>query len=247
MSSQKSELPANESQPKNDQHKESLLLNMALNILIPTLILTKFSGEAHFGPKLGIIVALAFPIFYGLYDFTKQKKLNVFSALGIVSILLTGGISLLELDPKYIAIKEATIPAILGIVTIISIRTKHPIVKLFIYNDKVINTEKISQHLSDNGNQKDFDRAFITASYMVSASFFLSATLNYVLAKWLVVSQPGTEAFANELGKMTAYSYVVIMVPSMAVLLSAMIYLIRQITRLTGMTLEEILNDPKNA
>ena len=41
---------------------------------------------------------------------------------------------------------------------------------------------------------------------MIASSFFLSAVLNYSLAKILVKSQPGTEAFNAELGRMTALS-----------------------------------------
>ena len=225
------------------QPKESLLLNLVLNIIIPTLILTKLSGEEHLGPQLSIIVALAFPIGYGIYDFSRQGKVNLFSGLGVVSVLLTGGISLLELDPKYIAFKEAGIPALLGIATLISTYTKYPLVKVFLYNDKVLNTELISEKLSDNQTESAFEKTLVNASYIVAASFFLSAVLNYVLAKALVVSQPGTEAYATELGKMTAYSYVVIVIPSIAVMIFAMLYLFKRIKALTGLALDDVFQE----
>lgn len=82
--------------------KESFFANLLMNIVIPTLILTKLSGEEHLGPTWGLIVALAFPIGYGVRDFAVNKKLNVFSALGVVSVLLTGGLSLLKLPPEYL-------------------------------------------------------------------------------------------------------------------------------------------------
>jgi hypothetical protein len=230
---------------QKSEPKESLLLNLVLNIIIPTVILTKFSGEDHLGPRLSIVIALAFPIAYGLMDFVKQKKINFFSALGVVSVFLTGGISLLELPPKYIAIKEAAIPAALGIATLISTYTKYPLVRLFLYNDKVLATDVISDQLQQRGNTLAFDQALIISSYIVAASFFLSSFLNYMLAKIVVVSQPGTEAFATELGKMTAYSYVVIVIPSIAVMIFAMYYLFRKITRLTGLSLEDIFLDTK--
>jgi len=229
---------------ENQPPKESLLLNIALNILIPTLILTKLSGEAHLGPTMAVIVALAFPIGYGVYGFIRQKKVNLLSGLGVVSVLLTGGISLLELDPKYIAIKEAAIPALIGVATLISTYTKYPLVKVFLYNDTVLNTQKISTQLDARQTASQFETTLVYASYMVAASFFVSAVLNYVLAKVIVVSQPGTEAFATELGKMTAYSYVVIMIPSVAVMCAAMFYLFKRITALTGLQLEDVFNEP---
>ena len=78
------------------------------------------------GVKLGIIIALAFPIFYGLKEFYTTSKVDLFSVLGVISVPLTGGISLLELDATYIAIKEAAIPGILGLAILISLRTSQP-------------------------------------------------------------------------------------------------------------------------
>ena len=228
---------------RSKPQKESLLLNLALNIIIPTLVLTKLSGDAQLGPRLAIIVALSFPIAFGIYDFFRAKKVNFFSALGVVSVLLTGGISLLELDPKYIAIKEAAIPALIGLITVISTYTRSPLVKVFLYNDKVLRTEAIAKELALKGTQAAFERALVVASYLVALSFFVSAVLNYVLAKLIVVSAPGTEAFAEELGKMTAYSYVVIMLPSIAVMIIAMIYLFKRITHLTGLPLTDVFHE----
>ena len=228
---------------EHSPRKENFFLNLALNIIIPTIILSKFSGEAHLGVKGGLIVALAFPIIYGIMDFFRARKINVFSALGVVSILLTGGISLLELDPKYIAIKEATIPAILGLATLISLKTRYPLVKTLLFNEKIMRIETIHQALEQAGNKLKFDRVLINASYMIAASFVLSSILNYALAKILLVSAPGTEAFNAELGKMTAYSYVVIAIPSMSVLAAALFYLFRSVTKLTGLPLEEVFVD----
>ncbi len=230
---------------QGSEPKESLLLNLVLNIIIPTVILMKFSGADQLGPRWGVAVALAFPITYGLMDFVKQRKVNFFSALGVVSVLLTGGIVLFELPPKYIAIKEATVPALLGIATLISTYTKYPLVRVFLYNDKVLSTDKIASQLQSLGNTSAFDRALVVSSYIIALSFFLSSFLNYMLAKLVVVSQPGTEAFAEELGKMTGLSYVVIVIPSITVMIIAMYYLFRKITRLTGLSLEEVFLSPQ--
>ena len=227
-------------QSKPEEKKENMLLNILLNIVIPTVILINFSGKDELGPKLGIIVALAFPITYGIYDFIRIKKVNLFSALGVVSIILTGGMSLMEIDPKYIAIKEAAIPAILGLATIGSLYTRFPLVKTFLYNDKIIQVNKVEEALTDKGNSQAFQKSLVNASYMVAASFFLSSVLNYILAKWILVSPPGSEEFNAELGKMTALSFPVISIPATLVLFAALFYLFRNITRLTGLHWEEI-------
>lgn len=228
------------SESKPEPKKENLLVNILLNIVIPTLILTKFSGDNYLGVQLGLVIALAFPIAYGLYDFRRSGKVNFFSALGVISVLLTGGIALLELDPKYIAIKEASIPALFGIATLISLKTPYPLVKTFLYNDKMLQVERVNQALRDNDKERQFELSLVVASYLIAGSFFLSSLLNYILAKIILVSDPGTEAFNAELGKMTALSFPVITIPAMIVLIAALYYLFRSIRHLTGLPLEHI-------
>ncbi|MFT5082243.1 MAG: hypothetical protein ACI9Y1_000267 [Lentisphaeria bacterium] len=226
------------------EKKESLLLNILLNIVVPTVILTKLSGDNYLGVKMGIVVALAFPIGYGIFDFFRVKRINFFSALGVISILLTGGMSLLEIEAKYIAVKEAAIPALFGIATVLSLYTRYPLVKTFLYNDKIIQTNKVNQILDEKGRSSDFAKCLKTASFMVAGSFFLSSALNYGLAKYILVSSPGTEAFNAELGRMTALSYPVIALPAMLILMGTLFYLFNRITRLTELPIEDIFNDP---
>ena len=119
--------------PKNSEHKaENLLLNLLVNIVIPTIILTKLSGDDYLGTTRGILVALSFPVLYGLRDVIRSGRINLFSVLGVCSIALTGGISLLGLDPKYLAMKEAAVPAVFGLATLVSVKTPYPLVMSFL-------------------------------------------------------------------------------------------------------------------
>ncbi|NNC99568.1 MAG: hypothetical protein HKN85_05255 [Gammaproteobacteria bacterium] len=77
---------------------------------------------------------------------------------------------------------------------------------------------------------------------MLASSFVLSAVLNFVLAKWIVVSPSGTEAFNSELGTMNLMSYPVIVLPCMVVTIFTLFYVIRNIKRLTGLSLEEMVH-----
>ena len=223
------------------QKQESLLLNLLFNLLIPTLILTKLSNEEYLGIKLAIVVALSFPIIYGARDFIIRGKLNFFSALGVISVSLTGSISLLELDAMYIAIKEASIPAVFGLATLISLKTSQPLIHTFLLNEAILDTAKISESLANNGRQAEFDKLLVNASWILAGSFFLSSILNYLLAVIILTAEPGTVAFNEQLGKMTALSFPVIALPAMLVLVGDLFYLFRGITRLTGIPLEDIV------
>lgn len=225
--------------PQNKKNR-SMLSNLLFNIVIPAVIMTKFSSEEYLGPAYGIVVALSFPIAFGISDYLSSRKANFFSILGVVSVILTGSMSLLQLDPQYIAIKEAAIPAAFGLATLFSLKTKYPLVKTFLYNDQVMRVDKVSKALATRGNQYLFEQKLAKASYMVAGSFFLSSVLNYILAKVILVSEPGTSAFTEELGKMTALSFPVIALPSTVVLMGALWYLINQIKKLSDLDFEEI-------
>ncbi len=96
----------NPEQPK----KANPLVDLAVSIIIPSIILMRLSGEDKLGPTGALLLALAFPIAWGLYDLTKNGVKNYVAILGVVSVLLTGSIGLLKLDAQWLAVKEAAIP-----------------------------------------------------------------------------------------------------------------------------------------
>ncbi|PHV12427.1 MFS transporter [Chitinimonas sp. BJB300] len=212
-----------------------------MNIIIPTVIMTQLNAENRLGPVWSMLVALAFPLGYGLHQYWQTRKANMISILGLISITLTGGMALLKLPPQYIAIKEAAIPSILGLATVISMYTPYPFVRTILFNDDILQIDKINAALKTLGNEAAFARTLNTSSWLIASSFVLSAILNYVLAKWIVVSQPGTPEFTAELGRMTLLSYPVIVLPSTVILAGSLFYLISNVEKLTQLKMEDIM------
>jgi hypothetical protein len=126
--------------------KENTFLNLGFNILLPILILNKgkklFGGllEPYFdNVAIGIlIIALLFPVTYFIYDYFKRAKYNLFSILGLISVLLTGGIGILEIPTEWFAVKEAAIPLLLGIAVIVSLKTPWPLIRTLLYNPEIL-------------------------------------------------------------------------------------------------------------
>ncbi|RAP33146.1 MFS transporter [Candidatus Marinamargulisbacteria bacterium SCGC AG-410-N11] len=226
------------------ESSKSSLLNLLLTIVIPSIILVKFSSDQHLGVKWGFLVALSFPFFYGLFEFYKERRVGFFSALGFVSVLLTGGIGILELPPHWIAVKEAMIPFIIGVAVLFSTKTKFPL--LFIFVKQVLQFQKIEAILKQKKLMVEFRDKCNFASVILSAAFFTSATLNYFLAKFIVVSEPGTSQFNAELGRLTALSYPVIALPSTIIMVGALFYLMYHLKKLTGLEFEDLINNPNN-
>ncbi|MDZ7805345.1 VC0807 family protein [Thiohalophilus sp.] len=225
-------------------HKPRPMIDLLVSILIPSVILMKFSNPEHLGPSGALVIALAFPLGWGTFELFKYRKFNFIALLGLISVLLTGGIGLLELGPKWLAVKEAAIPGLIGLVILISAYTPYPLIRTLLFNPRVMNIEKIETKLHELGTQHLFDTRLNNATYLLSSTFLFSAVMNYLLVTWIVISPAGTPAFNEELGQMTLLSYPVIAIPSTVMMMAILYYLWRTIRTLTGYTLEEIITMP---
>jgi len=218
------------------------LLELLFNIAIPSIILMKLSGDEYLGSMTALVIALFFPLGYGLYDFIKNKSLNFIALLGFLSTLLTGGIGLFELDVEWLAIKEAAIPLVIGLVVLISGFWGKPLIAKILLNPLLFNLDLIYETLSNKGKTEEFKAKIQRANHLLSVTFVFSATMNYLLAKWIVVSPAGTTQFNEQLGEMTMLSYPVIAIPSTIMLIAIMFYVVKSVMKLTSLKLEEVLH-----
>lgn len=225
--------------------RENLLLNLVCNLIVPTIILMKFSGDRALGPLWGLVVALAFPVGYGLYDFTVRKKTNFLSLIGFVSVLLSGGLGLLKADGFWFAVKDAAVPAVIGVAVLLSLRAKKPLVRELIFNDQILDVPKVESALAARESRGAFEALLRRASIWLALAFLGSAILNYGLARYLLRSPPGTPEFNAELGRMHVLAWPVIVIPSMVVMMAVFWKLITGLTRLTGLTQDEIFRGEK--
>jgi len=223
------------------QHKPRPLIDILLSIVLPSIILMKFSGADDLDASGALVVALAFPAVWGLYELIRFNVRNYIALLGLISVLLTGSIGLLQLDNEWLAIKEAAIPALIGIAVLVSVWIGKPLIKVLLFNPVVLNTARINRTLDAYGQLDAFEARLAKATYLLAATFLFSSVMNYLLASWIVTSPTGSAAFNEELGRLTLLSYPAIAIPSMVMMLGIFYYLWRSIHRLTGLTLEETL------
>jgi len=228
----------NQAKPK----KNNPLLEILFNILVPSLILMKFSGPEHLGTLYGLIIALAFPVSYAIYDFIKLGSLNFISLLGFLSTLLTGGIALFELDVEWLAIKEAAIPAVIGLTVLLSGFFGKPLLAKLLLNSFIFNLNLIYDTLEEKAKTEQFKQKISRANFVLAMTFVFSSTMNYVLAKWIVTSPAGTVEFNEQLGEMTLLSYPVIAIPSTVMMFAIFFYVIRTTSKLTGIKFEDMMN-----
>jgi len=221
--------------------KQRPFVDLIVSIAIPSIILMKLSGDDKLGPAGALVLALAFPIIWGLYELIGNGKRNYIALLGIVNVLLTGSIGLLKIDAQWLAVKEAAIPLILGIGVLVANKMGFPLVKKLLFNPKLMNVDRIEAALLRNNTKNEFEKKLDRANLYFAGTFLFSAIMNYGLAKAIVTSESGSTEFNIELGKMTALSYPVIAIPSTLMMLAIFYFIWRTVNRLTGLKLEEVL------
>lgn len=220
---------------------ENPLLSLLTSIIIPAVILSRFANEEYLGVVPGFIIALAFPVGQGLYEIIKTRKPGFISIIGLASIFLTGIIGILQLPTEWLAFKEASVPLLIGMAVVLSLKTRYPLVKKLFFNDSLLDMERIGKILDEKNARGAMEKTLKISTYMIGGSFLLSAVLNFILAKVIVTSPSGTEAFNAELGRLTALSYPVIALPSTIVMCVALWYLFAKLKKLTGLEFEELI------
>lgn len=223
---------------------ENLLLNLACNVGLPTAIMTWASGPRALGPKWGLLVALLFPLGYGVHDFFRRRRFNFISGIGFLSVLVTGGFGLMKLDGFWFAVKDGVLPALIGAAVLVSMRAKEPLVHEILFNPQVIDVERVDAALATRGAQADFTRLMRASSQLIALAMLVSAILNYGFARAIITSPPGTEVFNKELAKMHWVSLAGLSLPTMAMMMYALWRLLKGVGQLTGLTLDEILKQP---
>jgi len=230
--------------PNPSPKPENMLLNLACNIAVPTVVLMRFSTDRWLGPLWGLVVALIFPISYGLYDLARRRKTNFLSVVGFISVLLYGGLGLMKADGFWFAVKDAAMPALFAGAVLASLRTKTPLLHEMFYNEQIVDIARVEAALAERGARVGFERLMRRASVWLALSFLVSSPVNFFLARHVLRSPPATPEFNAELGRMHLLVWPVIVVPSMIAMMAIFWKLIRELTRLTGLTTDEIFKTP---
>ena len=233
---------------QKNQNKRSLY-ELIFTIIIPVLLLNKLSDRfEENGPLIALLVALSFPIAYFLWDYLKTRHVSIISILGFVNILLTGGFALFELTSIWFAVKETSIPLLIGAGVAFTAFSKKPFINMILSNEDIIQTNLIEEKLEERQSRPSYQGHLKTLTLYFAGTFLVSAILNYVLAINIVTEIPADilgEArlkIRNEqIADLTWKSYVVILAPSMAMLGFIMWKANSVIKECTGLNLEQVL------
>ena len=192
---------------------ENSFFSVILNVILPSFVIFFFSESHLLGPTYSFLLALVFPLTYGIIYLLLKNKWNLFSLIGLVSVLLTGGFGLFELEAGWLIAKETAIPLIIGIVILISQRTKNPVMKFML--SQVIDLDQVAIGYRKNKKTKLLSKHINYANIFFAITFFVGALLNFILATIILQSSPGTSEYAREVGTLAALAFPAIVLPVM--------------------------------
>lgn len=221
---------------------ENVFVNLACNIVLPGLVLSKLSAPDRLGPVGALLLGVSFPIGYGAFDLMARRKWNFFSLVGLASVGLTGTFALMKVDGFWFAVKEASVPTLFGLAILATLKTGNPLVRTLILNEAVVDATRIDAALDERNAHREFEGLLRKATGWMAAGFAMSALLNFALARFLLVSPGGTPEFTAELGRMTWLSWPVIALPSMLATMTIFWRLMAGIQQLTGLEIEDLLH-----
>ena len=228
------------------QTQDHPFVSLAFSILIPVLVLQRLSTKL--GATHALILALVFPLGYGLYDYFKNHNKNWISILGFVNTLFTGGFALLKLSGIWFAVKEAAFPLLIGIAVLMSNAFNAPAMKKLFYNKTLFNIDLVEKKIAESSNQHALHLLFKKSTYFLAASFFLSASLNFILAVSVFADLPNdvsddqkTILLNDQIAQMTWLSFIVIVLPLMIFMGFIFWHLIKNLRQLTNLTTDQFL------
>jgi uncharacterized membrane protein YhdT len=217
--------------------------DLLLTIILPSIILEFLSKPERLGPAWALVVALLLPLGFGIYCFINKRGLNFFSVLGLVAILVTGGLGLLNLSAGWFAAKEAAFPVFLGLAFPLSFMWGKPLVTELLLNPQVINHNLLQSSLNTETKKTAFQQLLKQASWALLGTMLLSAVANALLVLYyLRDTVPGTEAYTQAIGRQNWVGFIVIGVPMMAVTMALLLWMLRRLQGLTGLQRDDLMN-----
>ena len=224
--------------------------NLLCNILLPVLILNK--GHWIFpsnGAFWSLILALAFPLAYGIKEYTRARTVNALSIIGLVSVILTGALALMNPGAFVFVIKEALIPLIIALFILATLFYKKPLMYIILMKSSIVKSQLILERIKQKDTEAGFHRLMKQATLWLSGSFLLSAGLNFVIAFKVfsdidpkLPQHKQSQILNGQIADMTWMGYIMIALPLSILMIALIWHIAKQLKKLTSLKWEEMID-----
>ncbi|MBX2797416.1 MAG: hypothetical protein KTR31_07110 [Myxococcales bacterium] len=215
------------------------IVELLCTIALPAAALMLLTDADRLGPAWGLVVALAPPLLWGVFVMVRDRSVSALAVISVVSVTLTGGVGLLQLDPTWFAVKEGAVGMLLGGLVMATAPTRHAMIPVLL--DKLVDTERLQGALRQAGQPDAYVEAGRRATIQAGLLMLASGVASFGLARWIVRSAAGTEAFGDELGRFTLLSFPVIGLPTTLAMVWVLERLLRRVEDASSLDRDDFL------
>lgn len=211
----------------------------AINIFLPVVILLSLSDESRLGPLNALLLAVAIPAIYGIWNLLRTRKVDASSVLGVISVMMTGVIAVLELDSDLFALKEAVIPVGFAAVLLVTNRMRFPVVKLLF--DTVQRRERVERMITEQDQEPAYRKHIERSGAIWAGIMTLSGVMKFSLASLVMNANAGTREFNTQLATYELVQIPTSMLVTMVLILSLIFFIAKGTGELVGLAPSEVM------
>lgn len=216
---------------------------MLINFVLPTIVLLGLSDPSRLGPAKAMLLALAFPVAFELYNLSQKRKASMLSIIAIVGIMVTGAISLLGLSENWLAVRRSVPYVAVAIALLVSMLMKRSLLDWGLTH--LLNMELVRTKAEQKGTWLLLQKRITTIGYVFIAFLTAIGISAYILTLVVITAPTDTAAFNSEYVRLRVLSLPATTLPLLVGILAILMYLFTSIEKLTGLKAEDLVKKRK--
>ncbi len=228
---------------KRPKTTQSSGVQLVVNFVLPTVVLLGLSNPARLGPAKAMLLALAFPVAFELYNLSRKRKASMLSIIAIAGILVTGGITLLGLSENWLAVRRSVPYIAVALVLLVSMLIRRPVLEWGLA--QLLDMELVRTKAEQKHTWPALQKHISATGYLLVALLTLIGISAYVLTLVVITAPTDTAAFNAEYVRLRLLSLPATTLPLLAGILGILVYLLGRIEKLTGLKAEDLIKKRK--
>jgi len=221
--------------------RPSLGWELGVTVGAPTAVLWGLTERLGAAPAL--VLALAFPTAWIAWGVWRTRQVDRLAALALFGIAVTGGVGLLQLDARWVALKEFLVPGLFAGLFLGSAATGRSAVAPVLA--PLFDADALATALAARDAQSAWHRAQRVASAQLGAVMLASGAANSALAWWILDAPPGSDAFNADLGRLNTLGLIAVTLPTLAMSIWPLQRLFQTLERLTGVPVDDLMAEKR--
>lgn len=215
------------------------LLELLCTVGLPLLILQFGTPWFGLGPVAVSVWAAVPAAGWVGAQIVRERTVSALGALALVGVALSGAVAVLQVDGGWFAWKEALLPVAIGVVTAATAATPWAVVGVLF--DRILDPGAVARLREVPERGAAYAGAVRRATLELAASFAAPGLIAFGLARALVVSPGGTDAYVTELGRYTMWSFPMVTVPGVLLSVAVLRRAMGHVEAAAGVPFEELL------